>query len=156
MSKTYFPNISEDQILLIRRVLRSISENSDYLNDPQCPYSPLVKEFLTERVSVGTSSTNLFEGDEVVAVEKQIQKLLSDLETYGQGLGVGDTSEKLQYFKTKNSLLEKLLTNMERATNLKQINEFRSIVIQFMTEELTPDQITNFMKRIDGVLSNGK
>jgi hypothetical protein len=158
MNPKYFPNISEDQILLVNRVLRSISENPEYLSDAQCPYPPLVKDFFLKqaRASQGGVAEDLFEGDQVVAIEKQIQKLINDLEDYGQKLGADDNSEKLQYFKTKNSLLEKLLNNLERAANLKQINEFRSTVIQFMDEILTKDQITDFMKRIDGVLTNGR
>lgn len=154
MSNIHFPNISEDQVLLIRRVLRTINENPDYLSSPKCPYTDLVKEFLAEQSRAGTGEgTDMFsEGNDVDVIDKQIKKLMSDLETYGQGLQSGDTSEKLQYFKTKNSLIEKLLTNLERAANLKQVNEFRSIVIQFMDEILTPDQITTFMQRIDGVL----
>lgn len=156
MQPKYFPNLSEDQILLIGRVFRSISENPEYLNDPDCTYSPAVKDFFSKQVAAVGVAPDLFEGDEVVAIDKQIQKLMNDLETYGQSLGPADRSEKLQYFKTKNSLIEKLLTNKERVTNLKQINEFRSVVIQFMDEVLTKDQITIFMQRIDGVLTNGK
>lgn len=156
MQAKYFPNISEDQILLINRVFRSLEDNPEYLNDPNCKYSTPVRDFFTKRVAATAATPDLFEGDEIVAVEKQIQQLLNDLEVYGRSLSADDTSEKLQYFKTKNSLLEKLLNNMERATNLKQINDFRSIVISFMDEVLTKDQITDFMKRIDGVLTNGK
>jgi hypothetical protein len=159
MQPKYFPNVSEDQILLINRVIRSISENKDYLSDPKCPYTQPVKDFFAKQMRLagnGGESQDLFEGDEVVAIERQIQKLLNDLEAYGNSLNADDSSEKLQYFKTKNSLLEKLLSNLERASNLKQINEFRSIVIQFMDEVLTKDQITTFMQRIDGVLTNGK
>jgi hypothetical protein len=156
MQSTYFPNISEDQILLINRVFRNIAENKDFLNNPKCPYPQTVKDFFTQQVAVSAEVPDLFEGDEIVAINIQIQKIINDLEAYGQGLGAGDTSEKLQYFKTKTSLVEKLLNNLERAANLKQINEFRSIVIQFMDEVLSKDQITDFMKRIDGVLSNGQ
>lgn len=156
MQDKYYPNISEDQILLVNRVFRILEDNPDYLKDPKCPYTPVVKDFFTNRGAVAAGAVDLFEGDEIVAIDKQIQKLMNDLETYGQGLGPGDSSEKLQYFKTKNSLIEKLLTNKERITNLKQINEFRSIVIQFMDEILDKDQKTIFMKRIDGVLTNGK
>lgn len=156
MQTKHFPSISEDTILLINRVFRLISENPDYLNDPKCPYPQIVKDFFTTKSAVSSEAPDLFQGDEVAAVERQIQKILNDLEVYGQGLGPGEGTEKLQYFKTKNSLLEKLLNNLERAANLKQINEFRSIVIQFMDEVLTKDQITTFMQRIDGVLTNGK
>lgn len=156
MQPKHFPSISEDWVLLINRVFRHIADDPEFLNDPKCPYPPLVKDFFTKQIATTSEAPDLFEGDEVVAVEKQIQKLLNDLEVYGKSLGSNDASEKLQYFKTKNSLLEKLLNNMERATNLKQINDFRSIVVQFMDEVLTKDQITDFMKRIDGVLANGQ
>ena len=154
MSSKYFPNINEDQILLINRVFRSISENPEYLNDPDCFYSETVRDFF--RKTGAAAPVAAVETDEVAGVEKQIQSLLTDLEAYGKTLGPTDSSEKLQYFKTKNSLIEKILTNLERASNLKQINQFRDIVIQFMDEILEKDQITEFMKRIDGVLTNGK
>lgn len=156
MQAKHFPSVSEENILLINRVFRLISENPDFLNDPKCPYPQTVKDFFTKQIAHTSEAPDLFEGDEVVAVERQIQKILNDLEVYGQGLAASDGSEKLQYFKTKNSLLEKLLNNLERSANLKQVNEFRSVVIQFMDEILTKDQITDFMKRIDGVLTNGK
>jgi len=155
MSK-YFPNISEDQILLINRVARSLADNPNYLDDNACTYSQPIRDFFKKHAARGAEVEDLFEGDQVVAVERQIQKLINDLEAYGNSLGADDASEKLQYFKTKNSLLEKLLNNLERSANLKQINEFRQIVIQFMDEVLTKDQITDFMKRIDGVLTNGR
>ncbi|WP_454287247.1 hypothetical protein [Rhizobium arsenicireducens] len=155
MNAKYFPNVSEDQVLLINRVLRSISEDPAYLDAPECTYSTIVKDFFKARgASTLGGSKDLFEGDPVVAVAHQVQVLINDLERFGQALGAGETSEKLQYFKTKTVLLEKLLTHLERAANLKQINEFRSTVIAFMDEILTKDQITIFMRRIDGVLSN--
>lgn len=156
MNPKYFPNISEDQVLLINRVMRSLVENPDYLNDPKCTYSAPIREFFAKHTKTVVGVQDLFEGDEVVAVERQVQKLINDLEQFANQLTTDDTSEKLQYFKTKTTLLEKLLTHLERAANLKQINEFRSIVIQFMDEVLDKDQITKFMQRIDGVLTNGK
>lgn len=157
MPPKYYPNISEDQILLINRVTRTLADQPDFLDDPQCPYSQVIKAFFAQRaVASEAPVVNLFEGDEIIAVEKQVQKLINDLEDFANKLTVEDTSEKLQYFKTKTTLLEKLITQMERAANLKQINEFRGIVIQFMDEVLDKDQITTFMQRIDGVLKNGK
>lgn len=157
MTPTYYPNISEDQILLINRVLRLMPDTPNFLNDPKCPYTPAIKEFLLKSVAPApaAASTDLFEGDEVLSVEKQIQKLINDLEEYGKVLGSGDQAEKLQYLKTKAGLVEKLIGFQERINNLKQINEFRGIVIQFMDEVLDKDQITIFMQRIDGVLKNG-
>jgi hypothetical protein len=156
MINKYFPNISEDQILLINRVFRSIEENPDFLDDPKCQYTDVVKSFFTSRGGVAKPAEDLFEGDAVESVERQIQKLINDLEEYGKALNKEDASERLQYLKTKAGLVEKLITYQERVTNLKHINEFRSVVIQFMDEVLDKDQITNFMQRIDGVLSNGK
>jgi uncharacterized protein YutE (UPF0331/DUF86 family) len=153
MSK-YFPNISEEQILLINRVLRGLADNPDYLDGSSYPQTVL--DFFNKQQARAGQVEDLFEGDQVVAIEKQIQSLINDLEAYGRSLNADDSSEKIQYFKTKNSLLEKLLNNLERAANLKQINEFRSTVITFMDEVLDKDQITNFMKRIDGVLTNGR
>jgi uncharacterized protein YutE (UPF0331/DUF86 family) len=156
MNPKYYPALNEDQILLINRVFRSLEEDPNYLNSQQCNYSPVIKAFFTRVPTTPGVTTDLFEGDEVVAVERQIQKLINDLEDFAGKLTDADSSEKLQYFKTKTALLEKLIGHLERAANLKQINEFRGLVIQFMDEILDKDQITNFMQRIDGVLKNGK
>ena len=150
----YYPNISEDQILLINRVQRSLDENPKYLDE--APYSQIIKDFFKKTAVQAATSPNLFQGETVDDVTEQVKKLMNDLEYFGSQLGNADQSEKLQYFKTKTTLLEKLITQLERTSNLKQINEFRSIVIQFMDEVLTKDQITDFMKRIDGVLTNGR
>jgi len=159
MNTRHYPTISEDQVLLINRALRALPDSPGFLTDPLCPYSQIVKDFLIKHstaLTAGLPVADLFIGDEVIAVERQVQKLISDLENFANQLSADDTSEKLQYFKTKTVLLEKLLTHLERAANLKQINEFRNQVIQFMDEVLDKDQITKFMLKIDGALSNGK
>lgn len=154
MTTTYYPNISEEQILLINRVQRTLGENPKYLDD--APYSQVIKDFFKKSAAAATQTQDLFEGDEIEAVARQVQKLINDLEAFATQLTSADHSEKLQYFKTKTTLVEKLIVQLERTANLKQINEFRSIVIQFMDEVLTKDQVTDFMKRIDGVLTNGR
>lgn len=158
MNDKYYPRIPEETILMVNRVFRTLSENPDYLNDPACPYPDVVKTFFNRQQTVASLPAAADEGeaDEVASVEKQIRKLISDLDTFASNLKVDDTSERLQYLKTKAGLVEKLIGYQERITNLKQINEFRSIVVQFMDELLTKDQITTFMQRIDGVLSNGQ
>lgn len=158
MKTPYFPNILEDQIFLINRVIRTLDENPTYLEDPNCGYSQPVKDFLVKMSATASAApvVDLFTGDDIESVQTQVKKLMNDLEAFAQTLTNADHSEKMQYFKTKTTLLEKLVTHLEKANNLKQINEFRGTVIQFMDEVLTPDQITTFMQRIDGVLSNGR
>ena len=91
------------------------------------------------------------EGDYDNALDKQVEKIINDLEAYALTLGTGDVSERLQYLKTKTTLVEKLINMRERLVNLKELNEFRGVILGFMGDVCTKDQITDLMKRLDGV-----
>lgn len=155
MSERFYPNITEDQIHLINSVFRKTAEDENYLTSPQCPYPEVVKQFFNKQITTAAGTVNLFEGDESEALDAQIKQVINDLEQYGKSLSSEDTSEKLQYFKTKTALLEKLLTMRERTFNIKEIHVFRTTIMQFLSEVCTADQITDIMTRLDGVLSDG-
>lgn len=57
-------------------------------------------------------------------------------------------SEKMAYFRTATSLLDKLLSIQERSNNLKQVSEFYSIVMSIMDETLSPAQRTEVMTQL--------
>ena len=54
------------------------------------------------------------------------------------------------YFRTKTSLLEKLLGQIEQAKNQKMVSDFYSTVIGIMEEVLSPTQQTQFIERLKG------
>jgi hypothetical protein len=49
-------------------------------------------------------------------------------------------------------LLEKLLGQLERSSEVKKYGQFREFVIQQMSAYLTADQRNEFMKALDGLV----
>ena len=148
-----YPTVRDETILALTPVLKRVKQDPSYLSDPECPYSELVKDFFRQFQT--TQTVDLFEGkDELLVIDQQIHAIINDLEGVAAHLGNADHAEKLNYFKTKSSLLEKLIGMRERVNNLKEINEFRSTILNFLDEACTKDQITDLMKRLDGVLGS--
>lgn len=148
-----YPTVRDETILALTPVLKRSKQDPSYLSDPECPYSELVKDFFRQFQSA--EKIDLFEGkEELLVIDEQIHAIINDLEGVAAHLGNADHSEKLNYFKTKTSLLEKLVSLRMQTNNLKEINEFRSVILAFLDEVCTKDQITDLMKRLDGVLGS--
>lgn len=150
----YYPTIREEHILPLNVVLRNLEGDPDYLDDPECPYSETIKNFFRRQMAaVSDEVEDLFAGDEPkeVTLDRQVEKLVNDLEAFSKTLGKQDHSEKLAYFKAKTILLEKLVSMRERLLNLKELHEFKTRILVFLDEVCTKDQITDLMKRLDGV-----
>lgn len=148
-----YPTVRDETVLSLTPVLKRSLQDPSYLSDPECPYSDLVKDFF--RQFQVTKTVDLFEDkDELVVIDQQIHAIINDLEAVAAQLGSADHSEKLTYFKTKSSLLEKLIGMRERVLNLREVNEFRSVILAFLDEVCSKDQITDLMKRLDGVLGS--
>jgi hypothetical protein len=151
----FYPNIRDETIMTLNVVVQNLAQDPTYLSSPECPYSDTVKKFFYSKVIQENSAppVDIFAGeDELMVLDEQIIKVINDLESFGKGLSGADVAEKMAYFRTKTALIEKLVTMRERLANLKEINEFRLIILNFMNEELTKDQITALMLRLDGVL----
>jgi hypothetical protein len=82
-----------------------------------------------------------------VVIEQQIQQLISDLNSFASTLGKADASERLQFFKTKAGLLDKLISMQERTYNLREMAVFQSTVMGFLEDLCTKDQIKQLMER---------
>jgi hypothetical protein len=71
------------------------------------------------------------------------------IENEDGGLSTGET---LNAIKTRTQLLEKLLGQLERSSEVKKYGQFREFVIQQMSAYLTADQRNEFMKALDGLV----
>jgi hypothetical protein len=154
----FYPTIRDETILSMNVVLQNLEKDPDYLDSPECPYSPSVISFFRARGKGKEKEEvdNLFaleEGEtDIDKIEEQVKAIINDLEDFGRKLNVSDSTDKMGYFRTKTSLVDKLLTMQERVYSIREINEFKTILLGFMDEVLTKDQITDFMTRLDGVL----
>ena len=153
----FYPTIRDEMAVALNAVVQNLEQDAGYLDHPDCPYSPAIKSFFKSKiqttVSGGGADFDLFEGaDELLVLDEQIIKVINDLENFGNTLTANDVTEKMAYFRTKTSLIEKLVNMRERLANLKEINDFRTIILDFMNEICSKDQITTLMHRLDGVL----
>lgn len=153
----FYPIISEDAVLAINLARSYIEkEGPEWLDKRECKYSQTIKKFLLE-TSAGVVAApggdldvpDLFEGnDEPEVLDRQIQKILNRMDAMEAQLGGMEPNEKLAFFKTRTTLLEKLINLREKTTNLKEMSDFKAKIIGFLDEICTPDQITNLMERL--------
>jgi hypothetical protein len=154
---SFYPTLKDDQILTLQIVVKSIEKDAGYLDSSDCPYSDVIKDFFRKISRPEVLAVDLFENrDDIEVLDEQIQKVLSDLERMGPAMLTAETNERLAYFKAKTTLLEKLVNMKERVFNLKEMNDFRNIVISTIETVSTKDQIAEFMKNLDGVLGTGQ
>jgi len=145
----FYPPISEAVIPQLQAVIHSAALTPGYLDNPSCPYPESLKRFLRE-ITLGQPA--VAEGP--MDLEAQIEALVNDLNLLGQTLSTKDHAEKLSYFKTKTSLLEKLVGLKERILNLREMHEFQEIILTFLDELCTKDQISTLMLRLRNLESS--
>jgi hypothetical protein len=149
MTERHYPEVTDTMLWPFKLVRQHLMEDPDYLTVDECPYSGEVKRFLSllsqpagDKPSAEDVANSSLDQE---GLEANIKRVFNELTTYGQKLGVDDTSEKAAYFRLSTSLLEKLLTLQERAKNVQQINDFQNRIIKFMEDHCTPDQRTKLM-----------
>jgi uncharacterized protein YaaR (DUF327 family) len=150
MPQKFYPVLDDGTQPLLQSMFLQMLDDPTYLEG--APYSAELKATLQKFVTaVPRDAANIFEGvpDKMVVVEEQIEKLISDLNVFGDALSTKDNSEKLAFFKTKASLIEKLISMKERVHNLKAMSEFQTVVLGFLDEICTKDQISDLMKRLE-------
>lgn len=149
----FYPTVREETILSLNVVVQALERDPTYLDNPDCPYSDTIKAFFRTKAAVSEAPIDLFADEEdLVVIDQQIQAVINDLEAFSKTLGNADHSEKLAYFKTKTTLIEKLISMKERVFNLKEVNEFRNTVLSLLDDVCDKDQVTKFMQSLDGIL----
>lgn len=148
MTDKFYPEIPEGAIWTLGVIKQHLSENPDYLTDPDCPYPEDVLKFF------GPAVGKADEADEAEAadLEEETSRLYTELKAFGKALQSGDTAEKNTYFRLSVSLLEKLLDLKERTVGLKQVTEFTNTVLLIMEDELSPDIRTKIVHRLKTIL----
>ncbi len=156
----FYPTIRDEVIMSLNAVVLNMEKDTGYLDSNECPYSEQVKSFFRKKIASegggSKGSIDLFqigEGEtDLDKLTEQIMAVINDLEEFGRKLTIADSPDKMGYFRTKTALIEKLVNMRERVFSIKEINEFKSTILSFMDEVLTKDQITEFMRRLDGIM----
>lgn len=162
MTDRHYPYIDDLVGWALHTAVTLTIEDHAYLTDPECPYDPKTKQFVKEVVAFRTGRSASSQAQPEVkkplppVSEDEIDSTLAsdlhavfrDLKDYGKGISATDQTERMAYFRTATSLLERLVNARERALGVKQIKDFQDTVLNIMEEICSPDQRTEVMDRL--------
>lgn len=167
MSDFHYPHIDELVGWALHTVITLASEDSEYLKDPQCPYDDKIKRVINDVISFREGSitppkesteekkpsTPISEDEIDSTLAVDLYTVFSELKSYGKTIGASDQSERMAYFRTATSLLERLVNARERALGVKQIKDFQDTVLAIMEDTLSIDQRTEVMERLRSAIT---
>lgn len=149
MSERYYPSLNADAVAAIKLIARQVAEDPAYLLVGECPYDDDLRRIL-QPSSAKSGGTRRTGGavQPVVDLETEAVSLYKDLKSASTQLGDADSAERMSYFRTATSLLERLITMQERAGNLKRRSQFEETVLSVLDEMVPADKRTEFRDRI--------
>lgn len=127
--------------------LHLMGEEIDYLSQSDCPYSVGTKSSMTKMATI-VAAVTIEPTDKWAKLERETQDLYDDLKDSKENLSIEDHAERMSYFRTATSLLDKLVGLQERAVGLKAIGNFHQTVLDIMEDVLDPGQRTEVMARL--------
>jgi hypothetical protein len=142
MSRNYYPDLSMKLLTPLELVRKQLLVDPSFLNDPTCPYPEDVKAILSHF----RSSSEDKDGPADVGVpnveylETETFDLYKEFKRMGDSIPSNDVSERLQYMKTRASLLEKLISMKERAGAMRDAEEFQNVILGAL-EDLVPQDL---------------
>lgn len=142
----YYPKIDDAWLTPLRHVIEEMKTNPDYLSG-DCPYSTEVKALLSRLVGVATSPHQV---DEATLLE-ELQELYQEVKCFGDMLNVQDVAERMSYFRTRTSLIEKIYNLIEKTVGMAQVSMFQEVVLGIFEDMLTPEQRGEALERLKKV-----
>lgn len=148
MADDFVPDITEDSLWPLEILVTRMKEDPEYLED--LPYSFELKNKLRDLFPwFGEEpEEEIIYDDPQEELEAEIHTLLKGLKDAGNNLETKDNSERMAYFRTATSLIDKLVGLQERAANLRQLHRFYATVANIFEEVLEPAQRTQAMERL--------
>lgn len=146
----FYPPIDKATVKNLLIIKQLAKENENYFEDS--PYSTDVESLVqsgTEGNRSGRSNNDKEDsdsGDSGINVLEEIKTTYKELNLHRPDMQ--DSAATMSYYRTRTSLLDKLLEQMERGQNQKAISEFYSYVVNFMEAECSPGQIAVFRERL--------
>ena len=155
MNNSYYPELDVGNLLPLKVVFGSMANDPLWLERAECPYDVDQVEALREmwlafRVRGEKVAREPVEetGDKWGDLEAELNQLYHDLRTYSGTVEEGDAKEKMAYFRTATSLLDKMVGLSERAHNVKSVSDFQARVIAVFDEILSGEQRTRAMEML--------
>ena len=161
MDQNYYPpEIDTGLLLPIRCVFDGMLNDPLWLERRQCPYDTETVDALrdlwvtfraSKEIVVPTAVTSINDGENKWDnIETELTSLYDDLRNHSKTMTLDDAKEKMAYFRTATSLLDKITSIGERVQNVKAVSDFQARVMMIFDEVLTPEQRTTAMEKLAG------
>jgi hypothetical protein len=131
--------------------LHLLEQDPGFLTDPEAPYSDATRKALASFVKKPVVEA-LEPRDKWEKLEVETTALYDELKESKDKLTTEDHAERMSYFRTATSLLDKLVGLQERAVGLKAIGTFHQTVLDIMEDVLDPGQRTEVMQRLEKII----
>lgn len=148
MQDRYYPPLNEPSL---KTLIKLIETYPDFLDDPKCPYSIEIKQFLKGKSSAANVDfatidiSNLTEED----LLNEINGLYQSLQQYGRDVATsGNATDKNTYFRISTNLLEKIVDMREKTLGMKQYAAFQQEILNIMDSIMNADQKLEVMNRL--------
>lgn len=162
MSDFHYPEITEHAAWAFKMIHTLAGEDVMYLRSPDCPYDKDIKNIFDRAIAFAHGSTEekkestddkkpstpVTEDQIDSTLAEDLYTVFNELKNYGKTIATSDQTERMAYFRTATSLLERLVNARERALGVKQIKDFQDTVLTIMEDTLTMDQRTEVMERL--------
>lgn len=152
-----YPQISSDRLLPFKLVSQRLQDDPNYLDKPACPYTGEVRGWLksvfarrdeVRAAAVVCEAVDLSTEGAWTDVARQARQLYAELEAVKAAVGQGDTGERIQLAKAQAGLLERLIAVGKDAMGLKEVAEFKRIMMGVVDDLLNDEQRAEMMKRL--------
>lgn len=148
----YYPPLQEGTLRALLVIKASLTtEGEDYLKDAN--YSEEIithlRQLFTQPKKVRPTRN---ETPEALDLEVETRALYDELvDLVIENDGAMDIGDVLSSIKTRTQLLEKLLNQLERASDVKKFGQFREFVINKISAMLTADQRNEFLADLESL-----
>lgn len=149
----HYLNITAASISQFDLTLELMRSDPDYLNHPECPFDDNVKGFL-RRISTQNTAATVKSDPSDFDLLAESTALFTSMKQMNSELGTKDTGEKIQVHRVMTTLLEKIVSLIERSRGIKQMTEFQQIVMDTMETILTQDQRAEFMQKLQSLITS--
>lgn len=149
MDDIFYPPLPDRAVWAVDIILQNAQEDPEYLE-----FSPYTAEEIEtlQKLSNGVLEAEDLEEltgeDKWARLERESNTLFKALTMAGKDLQTADQAQKMAYFRTATSLLDKIVGIQERTANLKQIHKFHNTVLAVMEDTLEPGQRTAVLDRL--------
>ena len=137
---TYYPPLTDPAAHVLELWAANLKENEGYI--AESTYPVWIKDlFGGAEVQEGTAEGPLVVSDELVG-------LLRDIREAKKGFKADDHAERMSYFRTTTSLLERIVQLQERATNLDKIRQFYGIVLAVIERHVPAGSVGDVQREL--------